>query len=154
MTTKTNNNMRSKNINNLGKLPVWNLADLYDSIKGKKISSDLNFIEKATKKFEKKYGGKIKQLNSEKLFKVILELEKINEKIDRIISYAHLLYAENVEDEERKIFFQQMQEKITKYSSSLIFFTLELNNIENKNLQKLLKNKKLKIFETWIACYY
>ena len=151
MTTKTNNNMRSKNINNLGKLPVWNLADLYDSIKGKKISSDLNFIEKATKKFEKKYGGKIKQLNSEKLFKVILELEKINEKIDRIISYAHLLYAENVEDEERKIFFQQMQEKITKYSSSLIFFTLELNNIENKNLQKLLKNKKLKIFETWIA---
>jgi len=151
MTTKTNNNMRSKNINNLGKLPVWNLTDLYDSIKGKKISSDLNFIEKATKKFEKKYGGKIKQLNSEKLFKVILELEKINEKIDRIISYAHLLYAENVEDEERKIFFQQMQEKITKYSSSLIFFTLELNNIENKNLQKLLKNKKLKIFETWIA---
>ena len=51
MTTKTNSNMRSKNINNLGKLPVWNLKDLYDSIKGKKISSDLNFIDKAAKKF-------------------------------------------------------------------------------------------------------
>ena len=53
MTTKTNSDMRSKNINNLGKLPVWNLKDLYDSIKGKKISSDLNFIAQAAKKFEK-----------------------------------------------------------------------------------------------------
>ena len=151
MTTKTNSNMRSKNINNLGKLPVWNLKDLYDSTKGKKISSDLNFIVKAAKKFEKKYEGKIKNLNSDKLLKAIIELEKIDEKIDRVMSYAHLLNAENIENEKNKIFFQQMQEKITKYSSSLIFFSLELNNIENKKLKKLLKNKKLKKFETWIA---
>ena len=44
-----------------------------------------------------------------------------------------------------------MQETITKYSSSLIFFSLELNNIENKKFKKILKNKKLKKFETWIA---
>ena len=70
--------------------------------------------------------------------------------MDQIMSYAHLLYAENIEDEKNKIFFQQMQEKITKYSSSLIFFNLEINNIKKINLQKLLKNKKLKRFETWI----
>ena len=151
MTTKTNSNMRSKIIHNLGKLPVWNLKDLYDSMKGKKISSDLNFIAKGAKKFEKKYEGKIKNLNSDKLLKAIIELEKIDEKIDRVMSYAHLLYAENIENEKNRIFFQQMQEKITKYSSSLIFFSLELNNIENKKLKKLLKNKKLKKFETWIA---
>ena len=49
MTTKTNSNMRFKKTNNLGKLPVWNLKDLYDSTKGKKILSDLNFIAKAVK---------------------------------------------------------------------------------------------------------
>ena len=109
MTTKTNSNTRSKNINNLGKLPVWKLKDLYDSIKGKKISSDLNFIAKVAKKFENKYEGKIKNLNSDKLLKAIIELEKIDEKIDRVMSYAHLLYAENIENEKNRIFFQQMQ---------------------------------------------
>ena len=142
MTTKTNSNTRSKNINNLGKLPVWNLKDLYDSTKGKKISSDLKFIAKVVKKFEKNYEGKIKNLNSDKLLKAIIELETIDEKIDRVMSYAHLLHAENLENEKNKIFFQQMQEKINKYSSYLIFFNLELNNIENKKLKKLLKNKK------------
>jgi len=53
MTTKTNSDMRSKNINNLGKLPVWNLKDLYDSTKGKKISSDLNFIVRQQKSLKK-----------------------------------------------------------------------------------------------------
>ena len=69
MTTKTNTNMRPKNINNLGKLPVWNLKDLYDSTKGKKISSDLSFIARTAIKFEKKYEGTIKNLNSDNLFK-------------------------------------------------------------------------------------
>jgi len=151
MTTKTNTNKQLKNINKLGKLPVWNLEDLYDSTGGKKISSDLDFIEKSVKKFEKKYERKIKNLKSEQLLKAIIELEKIYEKINRIMSYAHLLYAENIENENNKIFFQQMQEKINKYSSFLIFFPLELNNIDNRSLIKLLKNKKLKKFETWIT---
>ena len=60
MTTKTNTNKQLKNINKLGKLPVWNLEDLYDSTGGKKISSDLDFIEKSVKKFEKNMKEKLK----------------------------------------------------------------------------------------------
>ena len=78
MTTKTNNNLRSKNLNKLGKLPIWNLSDLYKSNKEKQILSDLNFIEKVAKKFEKKYEGRIKYLKAESLFKAISELEKIS----------------------------------------------------------------------------
>ena len=121
MTTKTNKRLMQNQTSNLGKLPIWDLGDLYNSIKDNKITSDLNYIKTATKKFEKKYERKIMNLSSEKLLKAIIELEKIDEKIDRVLSYAHLLYAENIENEKNKIFFQQMQEKITKYSSSLIF---------------------------------
>ena len=132
------------------KLPVWDLSDLYPSINSKKIVFDLKFVEKMSKSFEKKYEGKLNQLNSDQLFKAIFELEKIDEVIDKLLSYAHLLVAENVENEKNKIFYQQIQEKITSYSSCLIFFTLELNKISKNKINSFLKNKKLLKYKNWI----
>ena len=79
--------------------------------------------------------NKIKSLSAEQLFQAIIELEKIDDLMDRILSYAHLLVAENGNNEKNKIFYQQMQEKITNYASSIIFFTLELNQINDKSLK-------------------
>jgi len=131
-------------------LPVWNLADLYPSIKSKKINKDLSFIKNTSKTFEKKYEGKISKLSAENLLKAIKELEKIDETMDKILSFAHLLVAENADHEKNKIFFQSMQEEITKYSSLLIFFTLELNQISANQLLILLKNSRLRKYKTWI----
>ena len=150
MANKTNKRTKSKKSNNLGKLPVWDLSDLYKSTKDKKITSDLNFVKKSYKKFEKKYEDKIKKLNGNSLLKAILELEKISEKGSRIISFAQLLHHENIENEKNKIFFQNIDEKITEYASSAVFFGLEINAIKEKQLQKILKNKKLKKYQTWI----
>jgi oligoendopeptidase F len=142
---KNNNKIQAAN-----SLPIWNLTDLYISISSKKINIDLKYIEKSSKSFAKKYEGKIIKLNSKALFDAILDLEKIDEKMDKILSYAHLLVAENADHEKNKIFFQQMQEKITNYSSLLIFFTLELNKINEKKLNTLLRDDKLSEFKTWI----
>ena len=147
MQKKYNNNINKK-ISNI--LPVWNLNDLYSSISSKKINNDLSYIEKSSKLFAKKYEGKVVKLDSKKLLSAVLDLEKIDEKMDKILSYSHLLVAENGDHEENKIFFQQMQEKITNYSSLLIFFTLELNQIDNKKLNNLLKDSELIKYKTWI----
>ena len=48
-------NTKSKQSQILRGLPVWNLVDLYPSISSKKIQTDLNFIRKESKFFEKKY---------------------------------------------------------------------------------------------------
>ncbi len=61
------------------KLPIWNLSDLYPSIKSKKIVSDLRNIDRFSKSFEKKYENKINKLSSNQLYKAIVELEKIDE---------------------------------------------------------------------------
>ena len=39
---------------NLGKLPVWNLKDLYHSPNSSILKNDLDNLRKSTKKFEKK----------------------------------------------------------------------------------------------------
>ena len=150
MTTKTDTDLDDQNTQNLGNLPVWNLSHLYDSTECKKIELDLDFISKEAKKFEIKYEGKIGSLDSPSLLAAIEKLEVIDERMNKIISYAHLLYAENIQNEKNKVFLQLMEEKITKLSASLIFFTLELNLIKEKKLKNLFEFEKLKRFKTWI----
>ncbi len=137
--------------NNLGKLPLWDLKDLYKSSKDPKISLDLLSIEKKSQNFEKKYEKKVAKLSSPNLYKAISELEKIDETIDRILSYAQLLHTEDLNNEKNKIFLQQMQEKITTYYSSLIFFNLEINSLSQAKFNNHLKNNKIKKYKYWMS---
>ena len=82
--------MKQKNYQNLtkntlGKLPVWNLKDLYESPNAKNLNNDLNQLRRITKKFENKYTFKITKLSPSQLLKAIIELENIDIKIDKII---------------------------------------------------------------------
>ena len=116
--------------NSLGKLPVWNLKDLYESPQAKNLNNDLNKLRRLiTKKFEKIYTSKIAKLRPKQLLKAIIELEEIDTRMDKIMSYAHLLVAEDGNNEKNKIFYQQMKEQITNIASSIVFFSLELNEI-------------------------
>ena len=147
--------MKQKNYQNLtkntlGKLPVWNLKDLYESPKAKNLNNDLNQLRRITKKFEKKYTYKITKLSLSQLLKAIIELENIDIKIDKIMSYAHLLVAEDGNNEKNKIFYQQMQEQITNIASSIVFFSLELNEVSNAKLNKIYADKKLEPYKNWI----
>ncbi len=136
--------------NTLGKLPVWNLKDLYESPNDKNLNIDLNQLRIITKKFEKKYSSKIAKLSSSQLLRAIIELENIDIKIDKIMSYAHLLVAEDGNNEKNKIFYQQMQEQITSIASSIVFFSLELNEVSEANLNKIYADKKLEPYKNWI----
>ena len=147
--------MKQKNYQNLtkntlGKLPVWNLNDLYESPKAKNLNNDLNQLRRITKKFEKKYTYKITKLSPSQLLKAIIELENIDIKIDKIMSYAHLLVAEDGNNEKNKIFYQQMQEQITNIASSIVFFSLELNEVSDAKLNKIYADKKLEPYKNWI----
>ena len=147
---KANNNQTNAD-KKLGKLPIWKLKDLYSSQNDKNLTTDLNNIKKETKKFEKKYLNKVKLLSAEKLLEAIVKLEEIDIWMDKILSYAHLLVAENGNKEKNKIFYQKMQETITNYASSIIFFTLELNQINENKLKSLLTNHNLKKYKNWIT---
>ena len=54
MTTKTNKRLHQNKSNNLGKLPIWDLGDLYNSTNDNKITSDLNFIKTSSTEIRKK----------------------------------------------------------------------------------------------------
>ncbi|MBM5781878.1 MAG: M3 family oligoendopeptidase [Pelagibacterales bacterium] len=137
--------------NSLKNTPTWNLSDFYSSIKDKKIDSDLNKISVEASNFAKKFTKKITKLNAKQLTEAIKEYEKICELIGKVSSYSYLIYASDLSNSDNLSFYQNISEKISEYESLLVFFSLEINDIEEKTLNKFYKeNSTLKSYYPFI----
>jgi oligoendopeptidase F len=134
----------------ISNLPTWNLSDFYSSIKDKKISNDLKKIEQDAKKFTEEFSGKITKINASQLFTAIKKYEEIAEKIGKISSYSYLIYASDLSNQTHLSFYQNTSEALNKFESQLVFFTLELNKIDEKKLATLLKNSDLKKYQPFL----
>ena len=132
----------SKGSSELGQLPDWNLNDLYTSTDAKELVSDLSWLEKECDEFANEYQGKLKFLSADQMLQCIIRNEKISSISGRIISYAGLRYYQNTTNADRAKFLSDMQEKITVYTTKLVFFSLEINSLEDAFLEGLLNEKE------------
>ena len=123
----------------LGNLPEWDLSDLYTSQDAAELKRDLDWLEEACASFAADYENKLAALDAKGLLDCVLRNEKINQVAGRIMSYAGLRYYQQTTDSGRAKFMSDMQEKITDYTTPLVFFTLELNKLPDAHLADLLK---------------
>ena len=122
----------------LGSLPEWDLSDLYTDPNAPALKSDLAWLEKECQSFAADYEGKLAALGAEALLTCVQRQEKINAISGRIMSYAGLRYYQLTTDGERTKFMSDLQVKITDFSTPLVFFTLELNRLDDEHLDSLL----------------
>ena len=142
--TRTLDSEHSTGSSELGQLPDWNLNDLYTATDAKELIRDLNWLEKECNEFAKSYEGKLHTLSDKEMLTCIVRNEKISSISGRIISYAGLLYYQKTTDADRAKFLSDMQEKITVFTTKLVFFSLEINSLEDEFLDKLFtKNDQL-----------
>ena len=128
----------SSGANAFGDLPEWDLSDLYASDDAPELTRDLEWLETACASFAADYEGKLGTLDAAGLLDCIHRNEKIERIAGRIMSYAGLRYYQQTTDAERAKFMSDMQEAITNFSTPLVFFTLELNSLEDAHLEGLL----------------
>jgi len=121
-----------------GDLPEWDLSDLYTSDDAPELTRDLEWLDTACGSFATDYQGKLATLDAAGLLDCIHRNEKIERIAGRIMSYAGLRYYQKMTDADRAKFMSDMQEAITNYSTPLVFFTLELNSLEDAHLADLL----------------
>jgi oligoendopeptidase F len=142
----------SNNISNtkLGDLPTWDLSDLYDGKHSELLIMERKEVYFRAKKFEKDYKGNLSALSGDKLVDAIKEYEEIEEVLAKMMSFASLLYAADMTETESGQFYQNTQEKITEISTNLLFFTLELNQLDNSHLTKIITESKSFKYESWI----
>jgi oligoendopeptidase F len=140
---------------NLGSLPEWNLADLYAAVDAPELRRDLEKAEAECLSFEETYKGKLADLARQSeagktLGEAVKRYEAIDDLLGRLISYAGLLYNGDTTDPVRSKFYGDMQERITAYSSHLLFFTLELNRIDDAVLEAAMADPALGYYRPWV----
>ena len=118
--------------NSLGDLPDWDLSDLYSAPDAPELAADLGWLQTACADFATAYEGKLAGLDAAGMLKCVHEYEAIETKGGRIMSYAGLRYYQETTDGERAQFLQNNQEKITDYTAPLVFFSLEINRLDDK----------------------
>ena len=124
-------------------LPRWDLSALYVSMDDPALTRDLAEAEKNAKAFAARYQGKLAGLSGAALAAAIAENEAIDEILGKAGSYASLLFAANSSDPAISRFSQSINERLTDISGDLLFFTLEINRIDDAALDEKLKDPAL-----------
>jgi oligoendopeptidase F len=122
----------------LGPLPEWDLSDLYAAPDAPKLAEDVDWLKAECASFAAAYEGRLAQLDAAGLLETIRRYERIQTVSGRVMSYAGLRYYQNTTDPVRAKFFGDRQAEITDLSTPLVFFTLELNRIDDARLDGLL----------------
>ena len=132
-------------------MPEWNLADLYPALDAPEVKRDLDQADVDSMAFEADYKGKLATLTADgRLAEAVKRYEAIDDLLGRLISYAGLVYAGNTTDPVRAKFYGDMQERVTAASLHLLFFTLELNRLDDAALDAAMTDPALGHYRPWI----
>jgi oligoendopeptidase F len=139
----------------LGALPEWNLADLYTGLDDPAIARDLDRADAESAAFETAYKGKLAGMAASPdggaaLAEAVQRYETLDDLMGRLGSYAGLIHAGDTVDPARTKFYGDVQERLTAASTHLLFFTLELNRIDDAQLEAAMADPALGHYRPWL----
>ncbi|SHK21202.1 oligoendopeptidase F [Bradyrhizobium lablabi] len=138
-----------------GKLPEWNLADLYSGIDAPEVRRDLEKMDSECVAFETDYKGKLAENTATEgggkwLAEAVRRYEAIDDLAGRLGSYAGLVHAGDSVDPAISKFYGDVSERLTNASVHLLFFPLELNRIDDAVIERALESPELAHYRPWI----
>ncbi|MCB1079507.1 MAG: oligoendopeptidase F, partial [Verrucomicrobiae bacterium] len=143
--------MTSASALQLGQMPEWDLSDLYAAPDAPEVKLDLEKGAGDARALKERWQGKLAAVGGDgaKLAEAVKAYENLSDLLGKLGSYAGLLYAANQTDPARAKFYGDVSEKLTAISSDLLFFELELNQIEDAKLNAALKHPDLAHYKPW-----
>ena len=138
-----------------GKLPEWNLADLYSGIDAAEVARDLQKMDADCAAFETDYKGRLAERVARDdggswLAEAVRRYEAIDDLAGRLGSYAGLVHAGDSVDPAISKFYGDVSERLTAASVHLLFFGLELNRIDDAVIERAMQTPELAHYRPWI----
>ena len=130
-----------------GKLPEWNLADLYAGIDAPEVTRDLQRMDAECVAFETDYKGKLAERTAGEgggqwLAEAVRRYEAIDDVAGRLGSYAGLIHAGDSVDPAITKFYGDVSERLTDASVHLLFFALELNRVDDAVIERAMADAR------------
>ncbi len=152
---KPSRSSAAKPASKTGKLPEWNLADLYSGIDAPEVARDLEKMDADCVAFETDYKGKLATGTANEdggkwLAEAVRRYEAIDDLAGRLGSYAGLVHAGDSVDPAISKFYGDVSERLTAASTHLLFFALELNRIDDDILNRAMQAAELAHYRPWI----
>ena len=122
------------------KLPVWDLSALYKSVDDPKIEKDAKKNLTETEKFVRTYRGKVAKLSAKEFLGALKSLENISLVTTKLNSYPSLLMSVDNENPKVNVLFQQMTDHSAKIQGMLIFFDLEIIELDISKILKFIQD--------------
>ena len=138
-----------------GKLPEWNLSDLYAGIDAPEVARDLARMDAECVAFETDYKGRLtarvaKEDGGKWLAEAVRRYEAIDDLAGRLGSYAGLVHAGDSVDPAISKFYGDVSERLTAASLHLLFFALELNRVDDATIDRAMQTPELGHYRPWI----
>ena len=126
-------------------IPSWDLTDLYAGLDDPNLEEDLSCIVSDAISFEEKYKGKIAQsdVTVELLLEAIQAYEELMTNQYYPQAFAHLLFSTDTTQPKRGALLQRTREVSSQASTHLIFFDLELGQIEADIFDRIAEDDRL-----------
>lgn len=131
-------------------LPGWDLSDLYKGINDPQIAVDLQLYKDKSEEFAQKYKGKIAQLSSDEIARSLREYEDLDSIAYKLGEFAYLNMSTQMKNKEAMAFYQNTSEKLTDYAKPTIFYSLEVNKVDDAKIAEWLKNPGVAKYKYWL----
>jgi oligoendopeptidase F len=116
------------NLSQKPKLGHWDLSELVDERKNS-IKNYLKYLHDDVKKFENNRELLNNNISTQKFSEMLIQLEKISERLNMVTGFAHLQYSSNTSSNEYSALVTEMELLGTEISNKLIFFDIWFKNI-------------------------
>lgn len=124
---------------------VWDLSALYASLDDPRIAHDMKTVRKDAAALAAKYRGKVaaSKVTAAELKKFLVEEERITSAAGRIGEFAELTLTTDNLDEKAKSAVMKAQELGSDISNQLVFFPIELGQMDETIFTRLIAAKEL-----------
>lgn len=125
----------------------WDLTRLYASPSDPRIDADIKAARRKAQKLRSKYINRVADAPPAELRKLLDGLDDVAGVINKLFSYAYLLFSADTQTENNKKLYARIQGDTPDIRNEVVFFELELQRMPEVAYQKLLRAPEVEVYK-------